>query len=331
MKVRRSMIIVPGNVPEYLEKSRNLEVDVLTLDLQDSLVNVDEVKLEGRAMVVAALRKSGTGGFKAREVCVRVNSPSSQWFEDDIKAVVPAGAESIRLTHAYGVEDVLHAERCIKAASGGREVDIQFGLDMPQALMELEDIARQSTLISGISLSPSDFTLEMGSSNHGPRKPKNDDWLFYARSKIVTIARAKGWNAGDLSFTVDHQDTEAFRESMMESRAFGFDGTALIYPRTIPMANEVFGVSATDLDWAQNFVSKWDEQDKGPNWKRAFRMIDGKGYFAPTYEYAQRLITLDAVLRGDPQSVKAFREYGLGSAQYLSERRAAAEKPSSRS
>lgn len=319
MKIRRTMIIVPGNVQAYVDKARSFEADVVTLDLQDSIVNVDEAKLEGRRNVVAALQQ---GGFKARELCVRVNSPSSRWFVDDLRAVCGAGARSIRLTHAYGAADVIFAERLIKAFSDDREVDIQLGLDMPSAVVDLEEIARQSTLVTGLSLSPSDLTLELGSANHGPRKHNMEAPLLYTRSKILTVARARGWNAGDFAMNVDQTDAEAFRTACHASRAFGFDGMAVIYPRALGLANDVFGVDAENLAWAENFVAKWDEQDKGPDWHRAYRTIDGKGYFQPTYEYAQRQLLLHRVINGDAEATEIFSQHGLGSANYLAERTA---------
>ena len=57
MKVRRSQTIVPASVPEYIEKSVRLECDVVVLDLQDAVVKQDKAKLEGRRVVVDALRK----------------------------------------------------------------------------------------------------------------------------------------------------------------------------------------------------------------------------------------------------------------------------------
>ena len=35
------MIIIPGNVPEYLEKCRRLEADALIIDIQDAIAKVD--------------------------------------------------------------------------------------------------------------------------------------------------------------------------------------------------------------------------------------------------------------------------------------------------
>ena len=50
------MIIIPGNVPEYLDKCRRLEADALIIDIQDAIAKVDAAKLQAREMVVSAIK-----------------------------------------------------------------------------------------------------------------------------------------------------------------------------------------------------------------------------------------------------------------------------------
>jgi citrate lyase subunit beta/citryl-CoA lyase len=314
------MCIVPANVQEYLDRAPALEADVVCIDVQDSIIKDDAAKLEGREMAVAAIKK---GGFKCREVCVRVNSPGSPWFFDDIKAFVgDAGVWSIRLTHAYGLDDVLYAEGAMLAVSGGRPIEITLSLDMPKALFELDEIARRSKLITAIWLSSGDFALETGSANLGFHRLDSDEWLAYTRGRIVNVARAMGWNCGDIVRAAGGAP-DALREAMRRSRMFGFDGTSVAAPRNIPIANEVYGVSADELAWARELISKWEALARGPEAKRDFHVIDGQGVYAPTYEYAQRVVFYNDVLNGDEAKTKEFHEHGLASAAYLVERRAA--------
>ena len=120
------MVIIPGNVPEYLEKCRRLEADVLLIDIQDAIAKVDAAKLQARQMVVSTIK---AGGFRAGEICVRVNSPGSPWFVEDIKAVVQAGADSIMLSHAYSASDVTLAEGCLHSFAPERKVEILIEVD----------------------------------------------------------------------------------------------------------------------------------------------------------------------------------------------------------
>src|ERR1700722_12765007 len=153
------MIIIPGNVPEYLEKCRRLEADALIIDIQDAIAKVDAAKLQAREMVVNAIK---AGGFRAREVCVRVNGPGSPWFVEDIKAVVEAGTHSIMLSHAYSASDVTLAEGCHYSFAPARKVEILIEVDMPGILADLDIIARTSTAVTGLSVAAYDFALGAG-------------------------------------------------------------------------------------------------------------------------------------------------------------------------
>jgi len=314
-RLRRSTVLIPGNVPEFLDKSRAVEADVLLFDVQDAIARDDAAKREARDRVVAALRG---GGFRARELSVRVNNPGSPWIADDIAAVVAAGAHSITVSRSFSAADVAFAEGCLRAAASERRVEIILEVDTPALLAELETVARSATRVTGVSIASGDFALEMGVPWFGPERSGSEAWLSYARSKLVTIARWQGWNACDL-ISADPKDPEAIKTAMRASRALGFDGVALVFPRQAAIANEVFGVTAAELAWAQRIVAGWKEQDDGPNRNKSFRIVDGEMVFAPVHEYARRVLSFHAVIAGDAEAVRQFRAHGLASPEYLAE------------
>lgn len=316
-RLRRTMVIVPGNVPEFLVKCRKLAADVLIFDLQDAVAKSDRAKLEARELVVNAL---GKGGFAARELCVRVNSPGSTWIADDIKAVVDAGADSIMLSHCYSTADVLFAEGCLFGANPYRQVETIIEIDTPAVLMELESIARSAKTVTGIAVGSYDFSLELNARVFGPDGFKSDDWLAYCRSKVIAIARWKGWNAGDV-VSADPRDPDATRQAMRASRGLGFDGATILVPRTLALANDVYGVSTEELAWAKDMVARWKEADNGPDWNKGARMIGGEMIFAPIYEYACRALALHSVIEGNADAVTRFAKHGLASSDYLVEKR----------
>ena len=311
------MIIVPGNVQEYLDKSHRLEADVLIIDIQDAIAKVDAAKLQAREMVVNAIE---VGGFRAGEICVRVNSPGSPWFVEDIKAVVSAGADSIMLSHAYSVSDVMLAEDCLKSFSAEREVEILIEVDTPGILADLDTIARTSTSVTSLSVAAYDFALELGARLFGPEATTSEDWLTYCRARVLAVARWKEWNAGDL-VSISALGTDTSLQAMRESRGMGFDGVTLVFPRLIPVANEVFGVSAAEFSWAQTLVDEWNKLNGGPEWNKGARTINGQLVFAPTYEYARRVLKHHAVISGDAEATNHFRKFGLASDEYLLEKR----------
>lgn len=317
-RLRRSTFLVPGNVAEFIDKSRAIAADVLLFDLQDAVARIDRAKQQAREMVVDAL---GAGGHTARELCVRVNNPGSPWIEDDIRAVVQAGAHSIMLSRSFGAADVARAEACIDAAAPGCAVEILLEVDTPAMVLELEAVARIARRVTGVSVAAGDFGLEMGVPVFGPERTGDESWLAHCRSHLVTIARARGWNACDLPLAPP-KDLDAVRAAMRTSRSLGFDGVATVFPGHVTPANEVFGVSDAELAWARRIVEGWRQQDEGPHWNKSFRIIDGEMVFAPAHEYARRVLQLHAVIAGDPQAVKQFRAHGLISADYASDRSA---------
>jgi citrate lyase subunit beta / citryl-CoA lyase len=312
------MIIVPGNVPEYLDKCRRLEADVLLIDIQDAIANLDAAKLQAREMVVNAIN---SGGFRASEICVRVNSPGSPWFVEDIKAVVDAGADSIMLSHAYSASDVICAEGCLYSFAPTKKVEILIEVDTPGILADLDTIARTSTAVTSLSVAAYDFALELGARLFGPEATTSEDWLTYCRSRVLAVARWKEWNAGDW-VGLSAPGADAAAQAMRVSRGKGFDGVTLIFPRLIPVANEVFGVSAEELSWARTLVDEWTKLDGGLEWNKGARTINGQLIYAPTYEYARRVLKHYAVISGDAEATNDFRKFGLPSDEYLLEKRA---------
>ena len=52
------------------------------------------------------------------------------------------------------------------------------------------------------------------------------------------------------------------------------------------------------------------------------RTISGQLVYAPTYEYARRVLKHYAVISGDAEATNHFRKFGLASDEYLVEKRA---------
>src|SRR6185312_15585646 len=147
MRVRRSTILVPGNVDRMIEKARHFMADVVLLDLEDAVPAADADKDKARRNVIAAL---GQGTFRARE------------FGTDVAALAAAGAKSLILPHTYGAEDVARAEITI-AETNAATPEITLAVETPATLLALEEIARQARFITALAVAPVDFTLALGS------------------------------------------------------------------------------------------------------------------------------------------------------------------------
>ena len=72
-----------------------------------------------------------------------------------------------------------------------------------------------------------------------------------------------------------------------EARAHGFDGATCIHPSAVPILNEAFSPSASDIAWAERIVAAAHGQTDG-----AFS-LDGKMVDAPVI--ARALLMLERV------------------------------------
>lgn len=285
MRRRKSTLLVPGAVERLIEKATSFDVDVVVLDLEDSVPPAERAKQRARDNVVTALREYE---FKAEELNVRINGPKSNWFEADIRAAVEAGANSITIPHTYGAEDVITCEQAILDFTGGRELGLLLAVETPATLLELEAIARRCKMISALYVGPNDFSYEIGSSAlvealiSGNMVAGGDEHLSWMRSKIIAVAAAAGWQAIDAVAVADAKDLSAVRAAMMRSRRMGFDGAAMLFPSHIDIANQVFGVSESELGWALQVISCY-ETCVGDDWPK---LDDGRTVIQQHYEVA---------------------------------------------
>ncbi|HXE17870.1 MAG TPA: aldolase/citrate lyase family protein [Stellaceae bacterium] len=293
MRVRRSTILVPGNVDRMIEKARHFMADVVLLDLEDAVPAADADKDKARRNVIAAL---GQGTFRAREVAVRINGPRTRWFGTDVAALAAAGAKSLILPHTYGAEDVARAEITI-AETNAATPEITLAVETPATLLALEEIARQARFITALAVAPVDFTLALGSTAllGGTGGIASGDQLQLLRHKLLVVARAQGWNAIDAPVVPDPRDADAVRAAMAASRALGFDGTGVLFPDHIGIANAAYAPSAAELAWADGVIARFEALRDG----RAADTSGGKLVMTQHYEFAQSLRAL-ATRIGEP-------------------------------
>jgi citrate lyase beta subunit len=114
--------------------------------------------------------------------------------------------------------------------------------------------------------------------------------LQWLRHKLLIVARAQGWNAIDAPVVPDPRDAEAVRHAMEASRALGFDGTGVLYPDHIAIANAAYAPSAAELAWADGVIARFKTLRDG----RAADTGGGKLVMMQHYEFAKSLRALAA-------------------------------------
>lgn len=247
-RLRRTMMFVPGNNPGLIKDAGIFGADSIMFDLEDA-VSLAE-KDAARYLVYEALSRFDYGGA---ELVVRINGLDTPFYQNDIKAMVKAGIDVIRLPKTESAEMVQELENLV--ASAEQEFGLEVGsthlmaaIESAKGVVNANEIAAASDRMIGIALSAEDYTTDM--KTH--RYPDGQE-LLYARNVILHAARAAGIAAFDTVFT-NLDDEEGFIRETKLIHQLGFDGKSVINPRQIPLVNQVYQPSQKEITNAQNVI-----------------------------------------------------------------------------
>lgn len=249
MKLRRSMLFVPGNNPGMMSDAHIYGSDALMFDLEDS-VTLRE-KDAARLLVFHALK---TIHYGTCELVVRVNPLSTPYGRADIEAMVAAGAEVIRLPKTEIAQDISDTETAIEKAE--RKYGVPVGntrmiaaIESASGVVNAFAIASASKRLVAIALGAEDYCANLRTS-----RSREGSELFYARSAIIVAARAAGIDAIDTVYSDVNDEEQLIRETQA-IRQLGFDGKSVINPRQIKPVHRVFTPTQEEIHKAQRILA----------------------------------------------------------------------------
>lgn len=245
-RLRRTMMFVPGNNPAMVKDAGIYGADSIMFDLEDAVSMAE--KDAARDLVYEALQ---TQDYGDAELVVRVNGQDTPYYANDVRAMVKAGIDVVRLPKAEDAEMVEKLDTDITAAEKefGREEGstmLMAAIESAKGVINAYQIASASDRMMGIALSAEDYTTDM--KTH--RYPDGAE-LEFARNMVLHAARAAGVAAFDTVFT-NMNDTEGFYRETEYIHQLGFDGKSLVNPRQIPMVNKVYEPTKKEIENAKN-------------------------------------------------------------------------------
>jgi citrate lyase subunit beta/citryl-CoA lyase len=246
IRPRRSVLYLPGSNSRAIEKARTLPVDALILDLEDAVA--PDAKELARTLVCDAVK---VGGFGRREVVVRVNALATQWGEADLGAVVDSQPDAILIPKVSAAADLHDAQ----AAIGDRAIALWAMIETPRAILDIAAIAGAGGNLACLVMGTNDLVKEMRAT-HMPDREN----LLAAIGLSVAAARAFGLAIIDGVFN-DIADTDGFRASCRQGRAFGFEGKTVIHPAQIAICNEAFSPSPEEITSARNIIAAFERPE----------------------------------------------------------------------
>ncbi|KKB01721.1 citrate (pro-3S)-lyase subunit beta [Avibacterium paragallinarum] len=256
MKLRRSMLFVPGSNAAMLSNSFIYKPDAIMFDLEDAVALKE--KDSARMLVAHALKNPF---YQDIETVVRVNPLDSAFGLDDLNAVVRAGVDIVRLPKTDTAQDVVDMDNAIAEIEKqcGRVVGstkLLAAIESPLGVTQANEIAKASSRLIGIALGAEDYVRNLKTE----RSPDGVELLF-ARCTILQAARAAGIMAFDTVFS-NADDEEGFLREASLIKQLGFDGKSLINPRQIELIHNLYAPSQKDVDFAKRVISAAEQAEK---------------------------------------------------------------------
>lgn len=287
MKLRRSLLYVPGNTPGMLQNIPIFGADTVQIDLEDAVLETE--KDAARLMVRRFL---GFLQSRSMELFVRINPLDTLHGEADLQAVLPMRPDGIRLPKA----DTPGVLRHLDAALGEYErvLGISDGhfkiipsIETPLGVLNCPETALASKRVVALAFGAEDFTAAMEI-----ERTKSGEELLAARTRIAWAAKAAGIQAIDTIFP-DVEDVDSLRQETLMAKRLGFTGKSLVNPRQIGIVHEVFRPTSEELQHALEVMEAIEEARKRGLGVASLR---GKMVDAPVVTRAARTLQTGAAL-----------------------------------
>jgi len=271
-KPRRSILSVPGHIAKMHAKASQSKVDVVMLDLEDS-VPLD-AKESARKSVIDSLLALD---WQEKTVTYRINSLDTPFGYRDLLEVIEAAGHLLdsvvvpKVNHPGDIHFVCRMLDGIEMLKNfSRPIGIEASIESAQGLESISEIAKASdrlkTLIFGIADYSASIEAQLVSiSGHGEKEEQiypGHRWNF-EMSRIVMAAKANGLMAIDAPYG-NFKDPEGLQRSAAMACALGFNGKWAIHPDQIEIINQIFSPSKEDIARAEKVLAAYKQaEDEG--------------------------------------------------------------------
>ena len=183
----RTMMFTNAQKPSLIKDAYIYGCDSIIMDLEDAVA--ENQKDAARFSLYHALK---TIDYGDTEVIVRINGLETPHWQEDIRCVVAAGADGIRIAKCESAEDVKLVEKHVLEAE--KEFGVEEGrtllmaaLESPKGILNAYEIVTASYRMFGCVISGGDFRKSMH-----VQIEKGGIEMLTARGNMLLAARAAG-------------------------------------------------------------------------------------------------------------------------------------------
>jgi len=273
----RSLLFVPGDRPDRMEKALTSGADALILDLEDAVAPA--AKADARRMVTEFVARGGHGPH----IFVRIN-PLDGDADADLAVVAAARPDGYVLPKSESGGSVRNlAARLDRLGDSGARI-IPIASETPQAVFGLGDYRGSSDRLVGLSWGAEDLPAAIGAVSAREADGTYTPVYEVIRTLALMGAHAAGVLALDTVFPA-FKDMDGLAAYAARARRDGFNGMLAIHPAQVPVINAAFMPSAAEMEQARAVVSAF-----AANPGAGAIAVNGRMLDAPHLKAAQRVL-----------------------------------------
>ena len=287
MELLRSVIFVPGNRRDMLEKARDFDADVIMADLEDSVPTREKINARHLLQELAP-----TLCARGQKLMVRLNSLDTGLTRDELEAVAGPHLYGFSVGKIESIWDIGELDRIasaleVRVGLQPRHLRLVPWVESARATLSACEIASASPRVMAIAFGAEDYTNDMG-----VQRTDAGEEVYFARATVAMAARAAGVIALDGPY-VQFREVEGLKRDIEVSLKLGYRGKFAIHPAQLATINEMFSPRAEDLEYAHRVVEVWDRAEAEG---RGSASLDGRMIDVPVMKRARNLLALaDAI------------------------------------
>jgi (S)-citramalyl-CoA lyase len=271
LRVRRSLLFVPGLRPDRYAKAMAVGADCVCVDLEDAVA--PDRKDEARHLSLPVFGEAGVG--RAERV-LRINGVRTIDGLRDILALSTTAnpPDALMLPKIRNAEEV----RWLDDVLSHVPVTFQVIIETNDGLLNAAEIAQASPRITTLLFGAFDMAAEL-------RASRSWDSLLYARSQVVHAAARAGEDVMDVPF-LDLQDQAGLKLEASRAVDLGFTGKAAIHPDQLAIIHSAFSPGDEQVKAARRIMDAFAESTDG------LLVVDGKLIERPVIRAMERILAL---------------------------------------
>ena len=245
----RSLLFVPGDRPDRMEKALRSGADALILDLEDAVA--PEAKPEARKAVARFLEANASAAL-----WVRINPLDGGEADKDLDAILHGHPDGIVLPKAEGGQSVAELTRRLTERGNATAQILAIATETPAAMFQLGTYGGAKRL-AGLTWGAEDLPAAIGAATSRQADGRYTPPYELARSLCLFGAAAAGVAPIETVYPA-FRDLEGLAAYAVRARRDGFTGMMAIHPVQVPVINDAFTPSEAEIAHARTVVAAFE-------------------------------------------------------------------------